>query len=142
MNSIVNIINKNREKIEEVKEISKLKKIIEKAEDEKIKIFLNSGIKIYEMIRRNEIEDKKIIDLFDHITDWDEIIYEANLNINDISQKENETCECGNILIKGSNFCCNCGKKVDEEITLKCDHCLNYIDENDVFCCCCGRKIK
>ena len=129
MNSIVNIINKNREKIEEVKEISKLKKIIEKAEDEKIKIFLNSGIKIYEMIRRN-------------ITDWDEIIYGANLNINDISQKENETCECGNILIKGSNFCCNCGKKVDEEITLKCDHCLNYIDENDVFCGCCGRKIK
>lgn len=47
MNSIANIINKNREKIEEVKEISKLKKIIEKAEDEKIKIFLNSGIKKY-----------------------------------------------------------------------------------------------
>ncbi|EPZ59332.1 hypothetical protein H477_2086 [[Clostridium] sordellii ATCC 9714] len=61
MNSIVNIINKNREKIEEVKEISKLKKIIEKAEDEKIKIFLNSGIKIYEMIRRNEVENKKLL---------------------------------------------------------------------------------
>ena len=53
MNNIKNAINKSKEKVENIREINKLNKIINKAQNDKLKIFINAGMYIYEKVRKD-----------------------------------------------------------------------------------------
>lgn len=142
MHNFKDRINKNKEKVEIIKELNKLNDIIEQANSEKVKIFVESGIEIHKKIRKKEITQDCIIGLFEGISEIDKTIYEANLEINKITLKNEMICECGNRVDVENNFCCICGKKIDyEKNTIKCQHCFSEIDENSIYCGCCGQKI-
>lgn len=135
-------INKSKEKIENIKEINRLNSSIEKANSEKLNIFTNAGIKIYEKIRKKEIEQDTIIDLFEGIDEIDKNIYACNLEINNLMINNELICECGNNVNIEDNFCCVCGKSIEyEKTTIICQHCYSHIDEDSIFCGCCGKKI-
>ena len=142
MNNIKNAINKSKEKVENIREINKLNKIINKAQNDKLKIFINAGMYIYEKVRKDEIVEKDLVELFKNIPEIDKIIYESTMEVSDIESKKEKICECGNVLDVDSNFCCNCGKKIEEnKDTIKCEFCLSDIDYDSNFCGCCGKKI-
>ena len=55
MNSIKSNINNKKLSLENIKEKNRLNIEIEKAKKEKTKIFIDAGIKLYEMIRKENI---------------------------------------------------------------------------------------
>lgn len=137
-----NMNNKNLS-LETIKEKNRLNIEIEKAKKEKTKIFGEAGMKLYEMIRKDNIIQEELISLFDNMIDVDKIIYECNLKLEKIQSKNTTKCECGNILNDESKFCSQCGKKVKEEIEFEtCEFCSSEISENANFCVCCGRKVS
>lgn len=142
MNNIKNTINKSKEKVENMKEKSKYNAIIEKAQNEKVKIFTNAGIYLYELIRKEEIIGNELSDLFEGIIELDKTIYRANLEIEKLDTQNKVLCECGNSIDADSKFCCQCGKKINQDLdVLKCEFCSTNIDIGDKFCTCCGKKI-
>ncbi|WP_195945829.1 zinc ribbon domain-containing protein [Paraclostridium bifermentans] len=137
-----NMNNKNLS-LETIKEKNRLNIEIEKAKKEKTKIFGEAGMKLYEMIRKDNIIQEELISLFDNMIELDKIIYECNLKLEKIQSKNTTKCECGNILNDESKFCSQCGKKVKEEIEFEtCEFCSSEISENANFCVCCGRKVS
>lgn len=142
MHNFKDRINKSKEKVENIKELNKLNNIIEQSNSKKVKIFADAGMEIHKKIRKKEITEECIIDLFEGISEIDKTIYEANLEINKIMLKNKKICECGNRVDIDNNFCCICGKKIDyEKNTIKCQHCFSEIDEDSIYCGCCGQKI-
>ncbi len=135
-------INKSKEKVENVKELNKLNNIIEKSNSEKIKKFTYAGMEIYEKIRKEEINDRYIIDLFEGIIEIDKTIYEVNLEINKIMLKNKMFCECGNRVDIDNNFCPICGIKINhKKNVIECKYCFSEIDKDSIYCACCGQKI-
>lgn len=142
MHNFKDRINKSKEKVENIKELNKLNNIIEQADSEKIKKFTDAGMEIYKKIRKKEISEGCIIDLFEGISEIDKAIYEAKLEINKIMLKNKMICECGNRVDIDNNFCPICGTKINyKKNTIKCKYCFSEIDEDSIYCACCGQKI-
>ncbi|WP_394863398.1 zinc ribbon domain-containing protein [Paraclostridium bifermentans] len=143
MNSIKSNIDNEKLSLESIKEKNKLNKDIEKAKKEKTKIFVNAGMKLYEMVRKENIINEELINLFDNMVELDKIIYESNLKLEKIQFKNSTKCECGNILNDESKFCSQCGKKIKEEVAFEtCEFCSSEISEDANFCACCGNKVR
>ncbi len=143
MNSIRFNINNQKLSLESIKEKNKLNIEIEKAKKDKTKIFVDAGMKLYEMIRKENIIHEELISLFDNMIEIDKIIYESNLKLEKIQLKNTTKCECGNILNDESKFCSQCGKKIKEEIEFEtCEFCSSEISEDANFCACCGNKVS
>jgi hypothetical protein len=142
MHNIKNTISKSKEKVENIKEINKLNKIINKSQNDKIKIFINAGMYLYEKVRKDEIVERDLIELFNDMPEIDKAIYEASIELNGIDLKKEKVCECGNLIDVDSNFCCKCGKRIEEDKEVKkCEYCLSDIDCDSNFCVCCGKKL-
>lgn len=143
MNSVRSNINNKKLSLENIKEIKSLNIDIEKAKKEKTKIFINAGIKLYEMVRKENIIQEELIGMFDNMIELDKIIYESNLELEKIQGTDIIECECGNVLNNKSKFCSQCGKKIKEEIEFKiCEFCNSKITNDASFCVCCGNKVS
>lgn len=143
MDNIKSTINKNKSSLENLKEKNKLNIEIEKAQNEKTKIFVNAGIELYEMVRNEQVMQEDLVNLFDNMVELDKTIYELNLKVEKIQSKNSIKCECGNILKDNSKFCSQCGKKIEEEVEFEiCEFCSSEIRENAKFCVCCGNKVS
>lgn len=143
MNNIKSTINKNKLSLENLKEKNKLNIEIEKAQKEKTKIFVNAGVKLYEMVRKEEVTQENFVNLFDGMIELDKIIYESNLKLEKIQSKNNIKCECGNTLNDNGKFCSQCGKKIEDEAEHEiCEICSSDIIEGAKFCMCCGNKVS
>ncbi|MBZ6006177.1 zinc ribbon domain-containing protein [Paraclostridium bifermentans] len=100
-------------------------------------------MKLYEMVRKENIINEELINLFDNMVELDKIIYESNLKLEKIQFKNSTKCECGNILNDESKFCSQCGKKIKEEVAFEtCEFCSSEISEDANFCACCGNKVR
>ena len=87
MNSIKSNINNKKLSLESIKEKNKLNKEIEKAKKDKTKIFVDAGMKLYELVRKENIINEELINLFDNMVELDKIIYESNLKLEKIQFK-------------------------------------------------------
>lgn len=142
MNNIKRKMNKSKEKFENIKEKNKFNNSIEKAQKEKLEIFVNAGIYLYDLVRKDEIVRSDLGSLFDGIIELDKSIYQFSTEIEKLGNQKSQICECGNLINLDSKFCSQCGKSVDVDISgLKCEFCLNNIDIGDKFCTCCGKKV-
>ncbi|WP_250674233.1 hypothetical protein LZ906_006385 [Paraclostridium ghonii] len=143
MNNIKSTINKNKLSLENLKEKNKLNIEIEKAQKEKAIVFVSAGVKLYEMVRKEEVTQENLVNLFDSMIELDKIIYESNLKLKKIQSKNNIKCECGNTLNDNGKFCSQCGKKIEEEVECEiCEFCSSDIREDSKFCVCCGNKVS
>ncbi|MEG2789920.1 MAG: zinc ribbon domain-containing protein [Romboutsia sp.] len=142
MDNIKSKMNKSKEKFENIKEKNKFNNSIEKAQKEKLEVFANAGIYLYELVRKDEIVRSDLVSLFDGIIELDKSIYQFSTEIEKLGNQKSQICECGNLINLDSKFCSQCGKSVDVDISgLKCEFCLNNIDIGDKFCTCCGKKV-
>ncbi|MGL5755586.1 MAG: hypothetical protein ACRCYC_09700 [Paraclostridium sp.] len=142
MNNIKRKMNKSKEKFENIKEKNKFNNSIEKAQKEKLEIFVNAGIYLYDLVRKDEIVRSDLVSLFDGIIELDKSIYQFSTEIENLGNQKSQICECGNLIKLDNKFCSQCGKSVDVDISvLKCEFCLNNIDIGDKFCTCCGKKV-
>ncbi|MCC0628565.1 MULTISPECIES: zinc ribbon domain-containing protein [unclassified Clostridioides] len=133
-------------KVELYKEKSKLNREIDDIQEKKAKIFLEMGILTYQKIREDSIDDESFDKLCDELLELDKIIYEKNMEINEIETAEsNVICECGYVGGINDKYCAECGKKfeLDNEYDdfIVCGYCESEIDSESEFCPCCGRKI-
>lgn len=133
-------------KIELYKEKSKINREIGDIQEKKSKLFLEMGMLTYQKIRENSIDDECFDKLCDELLEFDKIIYEKNMEINDMEIAEiNVTCECGYVGNINDKYCAECGRKFeldnDYNDFIVCGYCESEIDSESEFCPCCGRKI-
>lgn len=133
-------------KIELYKEKSKINREIDDIQEKKSKLFLEMGMLTYQKIRENSIDDECFDKFCDELLGFDKIIYEKNMEINDMEIAENNvTCECGYVGNINDKYCAECGRKFeldnDYDDFIVCGYCESEIDSESEFCPCCGRKI-
>nr|UWI48796.1 zinc ribbon domain-containing protein [Clostridioides difficile] len=133
-------------KIELYKEKSKINREIDDIQEKKSKLFLEMGMLTYQKIRENSIDDECFDKFCDELLGLDKIIYEKNMEINDMEIAENNvTCECGYVGNINDKYCAECGRKFeldnDYDDFIVCGYCESEIDSESEFCPCCGRKI-
>lgn len=133
-------------KIELYKEKSKINREIDDIQEKKSKLFLEMGMLTYQKIRENSIDDECFDKFCDELLELDKIIYEKNMEINDMEIAEsNVTCECGYVGNINDKYCAECGRKfeLDNDCNdfIVCGYCESEIDSESEFCPCCGRKI-
>ncbi|MBO3446019.1 zinc ribbon domain-containing protein [Clostridium sp. CCUG 7971] len=139
-------LEKGKEKVEHLKSKLDTKKVINEAELKKTNLLLEMGILTLKKIRLNEINDYSFNELCNEILELDKIIYENNLNINQLEKdKRGIFCECGYVANVNDKFCVECGRKIqseDSQVDFKiCTHCNNKMDADSNYCICCGNKL-
>lgn len=139
-------LDKGKNKIDSMKEISRLNKIIEDVYEKKTDVLLEMGIMAYQKIREESLQDEDIKEKCKSIVGFDYIIYENKMNIEKIiSENEGFLCECGNRLNFEDKFCGGCGIKVEVPVDsndyISCNNCDIDIESNSNFCPCCGIKV-
>uniref|UniRef100_UPI001034E0B1 zinc ribbon domain-containing protein n=1 Tax=Clostridioides difficile TaxID=1496 RepID=UPI001034E0B1 len=81
-------------KVELYKEKSKLNREIDDIQEKKAKIFLEMGILTYQKISEDSINDNSFDKFCDELLELDKLIYEKNMEINEMEMAEsNVTCE-------------------------------------------------
>ncbi|WP_042273098.1 zinc ribbon domain-containing protein [[Clostridium] dakarense] len=140
-------IEKGKEKVDNLKSKLDIKKVINEAEVKKTNILLEMGMLTFKKIRSKEINDYSFNEFCDEILELDKIIYESNLNINELeTDKRGIFCECGYVANINDKFCVECGRKIqseDNQVDLKiCEHCNNEMDKDSNYCICCGNKLE
>jgi len=134
----MNNIKNNNESI-------KIKNIIKDAENKKALLLIEMGNLTYQKIREDFIIDKDFDTISNEILELDKIIYANSKELENI-KKINTTskCECGNEMKKSDKFCSICGKKSEElndNKTIQCEFCNEYIDIDSTYCVCCGNRV-
>ncbi len=148
MNSLLNFENnlyQVKDKVRSIKESSKIKKEIEKANKEKMKLIQELGIIAYKKISSEVINDYDMISKCSDIANIDYLIYKNRKMIENINNKDSvNNCSCGYSISKQDRFCQSCGSEVNLEQDFNeyilCIRCNCKIDEKVKFCPCCGNK--
>lgn len=147
LSKIQETLDKSKNKVVEMKEVSKINKTIEDLNIKKSELLLEIGIDTYKKVRAGIIQDDEIAEKCKRIVGFDYILYDNKKKL-DVLKKEAEgfACSCGNKLTYEDKFCGDCGKKVeipveDESDTIICNNCEMEINYNVNFCTCCGIKI-
>lgn len=140
-------LDKGKNKVGLMKEISRLNKIIEDANVKKTEVLIELGISAYKKIREELIVDSELVEKSQSIMGFDYIIYNNKRKIENLKiENEGFKCSCGNTLNYQDKFCGGCGKKVEiksEDIEcITCINCEAEIVSGSTFCPCCGLKIK
>lgn len=138
-------LDKNKNKMDSMKEIAKHNKIIEDIQNKKVELLLEIGLMTYQKIRTGDISDKEINEKCKSIVGFDYIIYENQKSIYEIKNSTDGTmCECGAKVSSEDKFCSGCGNKVEiEEDTTQyanCTNCEMSIPSDVRYCPCCGCK--
>lgn len=139
-------IDTSKNKMDDMKTISKLNKVIEEAQYNRDSLLLEIGTLVYEKIRNNELQDLEISEKCKSLVGFDYTIYNNRMNIQEINKKNSGiVCECGTNLSQDVKFCSGCGKKVEEiceEVeNIVCTTCEMDIPKGLDYCPCCGYKI-
>lgn len=147
ISSIQNNFEKGKEKVEVVKEKSKLSKIIEDAQDKKSQLLCEIGLVMYQKIREGIIVEQDLDDICESIKGFDYIIYDSKNKISMLETMQSENkCSCGNEIEDTDKFCRGCGKKVEVLVykteLCRCNNCEADIEYGSKFCPCCGRGIS
>ena len=147
INSIQNNFEKGKEKVEVVKEKSRLSKIIEDAQDKKVQLLAEIGLVMYQKIREGSIVEHELDDIYESIKGFDYIIYDSKKKITNLENMQIQNkCSCGSEIEGTNKFCRGCGKKVEvyiEKLDLcKCNNCESDIEYGSKFCPCCGRIVS
>ena len=146
ISKVQDTFNKGKDKVESIKEISRLNKIIEDANDKKTEVLLSIGIDTYSKVRAGLINDVDLLKKCEGIVGFDYIIYNNKKKIEEYETlNEGFVCSCGHHLTPEDKFCGGCGQKVEmiiEEPNLKfCKNCDANISAIAKFCPCCGVKL-
>ncbi|MCY9692061.1 zinc ribbon domain-containing protein [Paenibacillus alginolyticus] len=142
-------IQQGKQKLQQVQEISELRKKVKDANLKKTKILLDMGQQAFQLVREGSLQDEKIKKLSEAIVQLDKTIYQANLKIQEISEisVDSKTCECGTQIHASDKFCGSCGKKVTvPEVVVNaeqttCPACQEQISVTSKFCNCCGTRM-
>lgn len=140
-------LDKSKNKVEFMKEISKLNKVVDDINSKKADALLELGIYVYKKVREGIIDDADIVEKCQSIVGFDHIAYENKRKIEDLKiENKGFVCSCGMSLSYEDKFCGGCGKKVEipTENTeyILCNRCDTNIEADSKFCPCCGVKIS
>ncbi|MEG0577892.1 MAG: zinc ribbon domain-containing protein [Romboutsia sp.] len=147
LSKVQDSFDKSKGKVEMMKEVSRLNKIIEEVNYKKAEVLLAIGMDIHRKVRAGLINDECLIEKCESIVGFDYIVYDSKKKIAELkSLSEGFKCSCGQHLNHEDKFCGGCGKKVEivtEETNLKvCKNCDASINDNANFCPCCGIQIE
>lgn len=140
-------LDKSKNKVGSMKEISKLNKTIEDISAKKAEVLLEVGMNVYKKVREGIIKDEEIIEKCKNIVGFDYIIYDNKIKIEELKKvNEGFTCSCGKTLTYEDKFCGGCGNKVEIPVEnieyVTCNNCEMNINSDLNFCPCCGIKIN
>jgi hypothetical protein len=143
-------IEQGKHKLHVAQEVSKLKSKMANSSTKKAELLLNLGQTTYQLLRQGKLSNEMLMKLSSEITSIDKDIFEASLQVEELTKEEdtNMQCECGHELQSDTKFCGGCGKSVskdvathDEEKTT-CTTCEVNIPASSSFCHCCGTKVE
>lgn len=143
LNKFQDSIDKNKKKLDTMKEISKFNDMTKKISDQKTNLLIELGNATYYKFRNGKIEDFELIKICERFIELDTIIYTNKKKVNELSKSEDLKCSCGMKLEVDNTFCGNCGSKVEilkESDDINCSICECKIPNNSKFCPCCGSK--
>lgn len=145
LSKLQNGIDKSKNKVDVMKEVSKMNKMIEDISAKKADVLLDIGLMCYQKIREGNLYDNEINEKCKSIIGFDYLIYENKRKIEEIKSLDKELlCECGNSITHEDKFCGECGKRVEISIEeykyVTCNNCEMDIVEQSKFCPCCGIK--
>lgn len=139
-----------KQKLQNIKEVSKLNRYINELSQKKTKTLLELGQLTYLKIRTKQISDIDLVELTRSFTDIDKEIYLTLCKLGELNsiQPEASSCpHCGKAISESDQFCGGCGNKIDLKSKLQqfeqykeCVGCLVKIPCNSVYCPCCGIK--
>lgn len=140
-------LDKGKNKVEAMKEISKLNKTIDDANSKKAECLLEVGVYVYKLMRQGLVENETLNEKCASIVGFDYIIYDSKKKIDELKKaSEGFACSCGYTLTSEEKFCGGCGKKVELPIentnNITCNKCDMVIEQGVNFCPCCGVKIN
>jgi hypothetical protein len=143
-------IEQGKQKLQQVQEVSELRKKVKEASQKKTKILLDMGQQVSLLIREGTLRHEGLERLTDSLVQLDPIIYRSNLKIQEISEKSSDTisCECGAPIQSGDKFCGSCGKKTvvpNVELTeerISCPSCQEQFPITSKYCSCCGTRME
>ena len=141
-------IEQGKNKLKTSQEVNKLKIKIQDTSVKKAELLINLGQTAYQLIREGKITDKQLIDLAQPMIGFDQVIYQANKTIAELTEDNSKqyVCECGAPISPADKFCGSCGKKVvieePEQIALtNCPSCEEEMPEDTKYCGSCGTKL-
>jgi hypothetical protein len=143
-------IEQGKQKLQQVQEISELRKKVKEANQKKTKILLDMGQQVSLLIREGTLRHEGLARLTESLVQLDPIIYRSNLKIQEISEKSNGSisCECGAPIQPDDKFCGACGKKTAvpkvETTTelISCPSCQEQFPVTSKYCSCCGTRLE
>lgn len=138
-------LDKSKNKVEEIREVSKVNKTMEEVYDKKAEALLELGINVYKKVREGTLNDKEIVEKCKNIIGFDYVIYDCKNKIEELTKaEEGILCECGKTVGYEDKFCGGCGSKVEfiaENLDyITCKYCDMKIEDKVNYCPCCGIK--
>lgn len=143
LNKLQDSIDKNKNKLDTIKEVSRLNDITKKVSEKKTNLLIELGNATYLKFREGKIEDYELQSICNKFVVLDSMIYKNKRKIDELSQSKDIRCSCGMQLDESIKFCGNCGNKVEKLVQINntiCRICEEEIPNNSRFCPCCGNR--